>query len=351
MGGEIGVDSAPGEGSSFWATVKLSTSGCDTKATPSRSPCLAGRAGLVVEGSALNRAALRLRLEAWGMTVAEVADGPQALAALDHAVAADRPFAVALIGSDLGDMDGDELMGRIRARWEFAATKLVALRRLSALGNEDADAPAIADASIRKPVLQSLLLDRLTSVLEQRSGPRIEASTAEPAAVTGAPSTGRRLTFLLAEDNQVNQKVISVMLLKAGHAVDVVGDGEGAIDAVRRQAYDVVLMDVQMPKLDGVAATRQIRRLPGPESRVPIIALTANAMAGDREAFLSAGMNDYVSKPIAADDLAAAIERQCGVATELDSPLAAVGSDGSDSMKRNDDLTELLDTLDGAAGG
>ena len=157
----------------------------------------------------------------------------------------------------------------------------------------------------------------------------------------------RRLSVLLAEDNQVNQKVISVMLLKAGHAVDMVANGNDAIDAVRRRDYDVVLMDVQMPEMDGVTATRQIRRLPGPESRVAIVALTANTMTGDRESFLSAGMNDYVSKPIAADDLAAAIERQCGVAIRLNGPLAPAQPPDAGAAPEDPDLAELLETLDG----
>jgi len=349
MGGEIGVDSTPGKGSTFWATVRLAVSDRGAGAPSPETPRVAGRTALVVDGSALNRRALRLSLEAWGMIVAEAEDGPAALAALDRASAAERPFAVALIDADLDGMTGDELMACIRQRWELAATKLVAIHRLSARGVEPAGTPAIADATIRKPIIQSSLLDCLAGVLDGRGAPAAAADVTvpEPDAEIDAPTAPRRLHLLLAEDNQVNQKVISVMLLKAGHAVDVVANGDDAIAAVRARDYDVVLMDIQMPKMDGVTATRQIRRLPGSESRVPIVALTANAMAGDRESFLSAGMSDYVSKPIDPKELAAAIERQCGVAIRLDGPVAAVDTPRPEAEARDDELVGLLDRLDG----
>ena len=136
------------------------------------------------------------------------------------------------------------------------------------------------------------------------------SATPEPAAP--ARSSGRRLEILVAEDNAVNQQVIAAILERQGHRVEIVGNGVEALEALRQRSYDVLLMDVQMPEMDGVTAAAAIRRLDGPASRTPIIALTANAMKGDRDRYLDAGMNDYVSKPITEPVLFAALERAAG---------------------------------------
>jgi len=165
------------------------------------------------------------------------------------------------------------------------------------------------------------------------------------------PGFERTLRILVAEDHQVNQAVIRAMLAPAGHQVEIVDDGLQAVAAVARTTYDLILMDIQMPEMDGPTASREIRRLEGPASRIPIIALTANAMKGDREKYLAAGMNDYVSKPIDPRQLAQAIARQFGevAAGGVAGPAAASGS--AVSAQTEDQLNDLLDSLDEAVAG
>jgi signal transduction histidine kinase/CheY-like chemotaxis protein len=163
----------------------------------------------------------------------------------------------------------------------------------------------------------------------------------------GRPEDSRSLRILVAEDNDVNQKVISAMLGRSGHRIDIVGNGIGAVSAVVRGSYDLVLMDVQMPEMDGVTATMRIRELDGPQSEIPIIALTANAMKGDEEKYRSSGMNDYVSKPIESDKLAAAMKRQCGNAITLLQRQTSLPPQPVDSLPQlEEDLSTLLSEMD-----
>jgi PAS domain S-box-containing protein len=164
------------------------------------------------------------------------------------------------------------------------------------------------------------------------------------------PAAGRGLHILVAEDNQVNQTVILAMLGSAGHEVDVVENGAEAVAAVMRTSYDVVLMDIQMPVMDGLAATREIRALEGDESRIPIIGVTANAMKGDRENYLGSGMNAYVTKPIDSYKLARAIASQCGGAIEALKPVVAPAAATEESQNELTDLVESLDRMTGTDG-
>lgn len=171
---------------------------------------------------------------------------------------------------------------------------------------------------------------------------------AGPSAGTGSDMAATSLRILVAEDNEVNQKVVTAILTRAGHRVDIVGNGIEAVSAVIRGSYDLVLMDVQMPEMDGVTATRRIRDLDGPVSQIPIIALTANAMKGDEDTYRAAGMNDYVSKPIESDKLAAAMHRQCG--TEAATGNANAHSTAPSPEGPNTDDTTLQDDLDRLIG-
>lgn len=172
----------------------------------------------------------------------------------------------------------------------------------------------------------------------------------DQAADSGAPMAATSLRILVAEDNEVNQKVVKAMLVRAGHRVDIVGNGIEAVSAVIRGSYDLVLMDVQMPEMDGVTATRRIRELDGPVSQIPIIALTANAMKGDEETYRAAGMSDYVSKPIESDKLAAAMQRQCRFTATPEAAARRAGAAREDQRELQKDLDRLMNEIDSLDG-
>jgi CheY-like chemotaxis protein len=180
-----------------------------------------------------------------------------------------------------------------------------------------------------------------------------DARPSSPADDTGsgmALTDARRLRVLVAEDNSINQLLIKTMLEKAGHQVELSNNGLEALDAVMRTDFDLVMMDVNMPEMDGLTATQRIRDLPAPKSQLPIIALTANAMKGDREKFVNAGMDDYVSKPIDPDKLAMAIERQCKTKIELTGLAVEDDSQIDLTQEQKDAVEDLNDELDRLLG-
>ena len=266
---------------------------------------------LVVDDNATNRRILTTFLERWGV---EAAATPSPLEAIGW-VKAGQTFDVAVLDMLMPERDGAELAADLR---ELRPERPIPVVILSSIGVHGRAAANVA-AMLVKPVKPSALHDALVTAI---SGEGAAARTggersAAPAAV---PATGLRI--LLAEDNAVNQKLAIRLLKQMGLGADVVGDGRAAVDAVEGGSYDLVLMDVQMPELDGLEATRQIRqRWPGMALR--IVGLTANAMAGDREECLAAGMDDYVSKPIRPDELAAAIAKTPVVAGAGAAPDAA----------------------------
>ncbi|MEX0697695.1 MAG: PAS domain-containing protein [Dongiaceae bacterium] len=297
MGGEIGVESRDGGRSVFWFTVRLGRSAAPEARAPADRAALRGCHALVVDDNEVNRSIFRRQLESWGMTVHCVDGGAAALAAMQDATARGAPFEVALLDQQMPDMDGIELGQRIRDDPALAATGLV----LTASPDTHDDAARLAAvgfaAALSKPVAAARLFETLVHL---RAGTTVPSSPgAAPAGddSRGAPAR-RPLRILLAEDNQVNQMLAVAMLGRAGHRVDLAGNGIEAVDAVHSRPYDLVLMDVQMPEMDGIEATRRIRAMPGKKARIPIIALTASAMKGDRERFLEAGMDDYIAKPI-----------------------------------------------------
>ncbi len=183
----------------------------------------------------------------------------------------------------------------------------------------------------------------LTRLADNRSGTDRRRAPADSAAIP--PPDDRRLRILLAEDNHVNQKIVMAMLAVAGHSVDVAANGVEAIEAVTARPYDIVLMDIHMPEMDGITATRRIRELGGGLARIPIIAVTANAMKGDRERYLSAGMTDYVAKPIESDKLFEVISRHCAIAP---TPKAAdeAAEQAATPAEARHALADLVDDLD-----
>jgi CheY-like chemotaxis protein len=302
MGGRLWADSSgvPGEGATFHLEVVLPAApDIAGLAPPLILPVeLAGRRVLVVDDNATNRRILVAQLARWSMESKDTESPKEALAWLRSG---DR-FDVAVLDQRMPEMDGLELAEAIRAGWPDDAFPLIVSSSVGALDR----ASDAVDAFLTKPVKPSSLHDALMTALGERA-PAVAVRRAETTLDAGL---GQRhpLRILLAEDNVVNQKLALRILEKMGYAADVAGDGLAAVAAVAGTPYDLVLMDVQMPELDGLEATRRIRAA-RPDGRPWIVAMTANAMADDREACLAAGMDDYLAKPIRIAELAAALEK------------------------------------------
>jgi CheY-like chemotaxis protein len=312
MGGQIGVESVEGQGSEFWFTVRLGRQAGETGEACRPAVDLQGARALIVDDNATGRDLLTRRLAAWGLRPLAVPDGPSALAALAQALAEGDPFRLALIDMQMPGMDGEALGRSIRADERLAETRLVLLTSLGLRGDvrrlQEIGFAAYAVKPIRHEELQRLLALALQERGAATPAPIVTRHTVRE---TREPFAGRPARILLAEDNLVNQRVVLGMLKKMGLSADAVANGVAALQALETQPYDLVLMDVQMPELDGVEATRRLRQSGAAvcNPRIPVIALTANAMQGDRERFLAAGMSDHVGKPVSSQALAAALDR------------------------------------------
>jgi two-component system sensor histidine kinase/response regulator len=316
MGGELGVESRPGEGATFWFTLPLQPSDKADAPADERSDMPPNRL-LIVDDNPTSRESLvstTVRLNAQSSIAST---GEQALEMLRDAASARQPYTFALVDMQLPDLDGVGLACAIKSDTTIAGTKVVVLTSLGQrLDSDTMRAIGIEDCLI-KPVRHSLLRTCLREKAARQDSRPARIVGEPPATARPRARRGNRLRILLAEDNVVNQKVALGQLRKLGHDAEVVAGGQFALDAVQREVYDLVLMDCQMPGMDGFEATRRIREIEAalaaagsPRARhVPIVAMTANAMQGDRELCLAAGMDDYVSKPTSIDDLRAALER------------------------------------------
>ncbi len=298
MGGAMGVESAGvGQGSSFHFTIAAKPAALPPGARRDfigEQPALKGKRMLVVDDNATNRRILALQSAKWGL-VAEVTESPEVALQM---LAANR-YDLAILDMHMPGMDGATLAQRIRA-----AGQTLPLVLFSSLGRKEANEESLFAAVLAKPLHQSQLFDTLVSLLAHEVAPR--AAPARPK-MDAQMAERRPLRILLAEDNVVNQKLALRLLQQMGYRADLASNGIEAIESVERQAYDVVLMDVQMPEMDGLEAARRIvQRWPASE-RPRIVAMTANAMAGDREMCIAAGMDDYLTKPIRVDQLVAAL--------------------------------------------
>ncbi|MBX3026842.1 response regulator [bacterium] len=298
MGGEIGVESTPGVGSCFWFELGFEPAAAAVAPLAAPVEHLRGLRILIVDDNATNRTILRETLRAWGCRPEEAASGAAALAALDDA--AGDPFALVVLDMQMPEMDGAETARRIRADARVADLPLLLLSSTAAL--RDSGATPFA-AALAKPVRQAALLRTLREILGGRAERR--PRRVAPALASGGESP----RVLLAEDNAVNRTVALRMLQKLGCRAEAVETGRQAVGAVERAHYDLILMDVQMPEMDGFEATAEIRRRADDRRRTPIIAMTAHALEGDRERCLAAGMDDYVSKPMTIAALAEALAR------------------------------------------
>jgi two-component system sensor histidine kinase/response regulator len=306
MGGAIGVESVPGKGSTFWFTVRVAKRPVPPTAKQVNLAELRRLRVLGVDDNATNRALLAGQLGSWGMHVECVANAFRALECLRMARREDRPYDLAILDHQMPDMDGMALARAIKSDPALAAIPLALLTSVSYRGAAEEAQHAGFSAFLLKPIRQSQLYDCIATVMGMSSEPAPQRLiTSHTLAET--PSRAR---VLVAEDNAVNQRLAARMLEKRGCRVDVVANGLEAVEAVTRIAYDCVFMDCQMPEMDGYVATSLIRQreaLTG--AHIPIIAMTANAMEGDRERCLAAGMDDYISKPVEPHELAAAIQK------------------------------------------
>jgi PAS domain S-box-containing protein len=316
MRGNIGVESVPGQGSTFWFTAGMERQPQGTARHAKVRAQVADLRVLIVDDNATNREILQHQTRAWKMRNDAAASGAEALELLRAAVSAGDPYKLAILDMQMPEMDGLTLARTIKADRALAGVRLVLLTSLGdRLAAEQLQAAGIEECLI-KPVKQTRLLDCVSTVIGKAA---VEARPTEPGTALNVDSRAHgqaRLRILVAEDNSVNQIVARGLLRKLGYEPDVVGDGNEVLAALRAIHYDVVLMDCQMPELDGYEATRAIRQLEQQGAApfdgatpVHVIAMTANAMEGDREVCLAAGMNDYVSKPVRLEDLQAAMER------------------------------------------
>ncbi|MCX5756977.1 MAG: response regulator, partial [Candidatus Hydrogenedentes bacterium] len=311
MGGEIGIDSIEGQGSTFWFTAVFGKQPPGERGDEKPRADIRGVRALAVDDNATNRLVLSEQLASWDVRHAEAESAAQALDMLRAARAEGDPFRIVLTDMQMPDMDGESLGEAIKADPDLRDTILVMMTSLGKRGDgKHLEAIGFA-AYLTKPVKQSQLYDCLATVLGTGIAPVKASETGLITRHTISEARRQKVRILLAEDNATNQMVALRVLEKLGYRADVVADGQEAIRSLEMLPYDIVFMDVQMPVMDGFDATRSIRsgKTKAPNPKIPIIAMTAHAMKGDRERCLEAGMDDYISKPISPQALAAALEK------------------------------------------
>ena len=307
MGGRMWAESdGPGRGARFSFTIEAPVA--ELAETRRREivgtqPELQDKRALIVDDNATNRRILSLQTGKWGMAARDTESPRQALAWLAGDAAAHESFDLAILDMHMPEMDGLELARRVRA-----GHAMLPLVLFSSLGRREAgDAESLFNAYLAKPVRQSQLFDTLVSLLARDAVAKPQVAKAAAPRLDPGMAARHPLRILLAEDNVVNQKLAMRLLQQMGYRADLASNGIEAVESVERQPYDVVLMDVQMPELDGLDATRRIRGLGRAHDGLRIVAMTANAMQGDRQMCLEAGMDDYLTKPIRVDKLVEAL--------------------------------------------
>jgi two-component system sensor histidine kinase/response regulator len=347
MGGETGVTSEEGKGSTFWFTAHLGNATQNVRPAAAPVPAsLTGRRVLVVDDNATNRKVLTGQLSLCRTAPECASTAADALAMLRQAISAGRPFDVALIDSQMPDCDGETLGRKILADPRLSETRLVLLTSVGRRGDAHRVAELGFAGYLLKPVTQRDLVDCLALITPTAGkGQSTEAHSLVTRHELRARRGREKHRILLAEDNLVNQKVANRALEKLGFRVDIVNDGRAAVEAWKTGRYELILMDCQMPELDGYAATREIRRLEsGAGRRTPIVALTAHAMKGADLECRAAGMDDYLTKPIDRERLGSCLERFLSSSAVELTPKPAIDSADSGHPV---DWSRLVANLDG----
>ena len=320
MGGEIGVDSVLARGSTFWFTMlmeKQPTNAYRGEAYGFNDlrGDMRGVRTLIVDDNATNRKILEHQTLSWQMITEQAESGPDALEQLRAAVRRGEPFDLAILDLMMPGMDGFELARAIRSDPSIANTQLVLLSSIGLRGYKTIAHELGINTYLTKPVRQSQLFDCLVALLNQnvpQSMPKAIPQIMSKPENSPAPQETKpeaRGRILIVEDNVINQKVTKLLVEKLGYSTDIAANGLEALEALEQSSYSLVLMDCQMPELDGYAATVEIRAREGVSRHTPIVALTANSMQGEREHCLQVGMDDFLAKPVKPADLAAALSR------------------------------------------
>lgn len=344
MGGRIWAESTPGKGSCFHFTSRFAEARTSSisKPTSVASSILVGIKVLIVDDNRTNRRILEGLVTHWGMIPTVASDGELALGLYDASVAENSPFNLVLTDMHMPRMDGFGLVERLKEKPDLCTATIMMLTS----GGQRGDAQRCEDLGIAayllKPIRQSELREAIARVLSAH-----ESRVAEPMitrySLREQIQKGKTLTVLLAEDNLVNQKLASRLLEKRNHTVTIVSNGKEALAALERNRYDLVLMDVQMPEMDGLEATTILReREQATGNHQPVVAMTALAMSGDRERCITAGMDGYLSKPIRPQELDQILDSYLAL---TNGPAAAIAH--PDTANRSVDVVQLLERIDG----
>ncbi len=307
MGGRIGVSSEAGQGSTFWCEIPFDLAAIVAGERRGIPEALQSLRVLAVDDTPTNLEILRDQLHSWGFEFASAIDAGSALSRMRISARAGRPYQLAILDQQLPDMDGLDLASEIQNDPLLAETPILMLTSVDFEFSDPRGRPRGLAGLLTKPIRQSRLFDAIVNAMETTSARTQRVAEATPAGTPlVSPASGAGVRILVAEDNEINRLVTGEILTNAGYEHDLACSGSEAVAALRNQSYDLVLMDCQMPDMDGFEATQEIRRLEGQQAlrhcparpRITIVALTANAIQGDREKCLAAGMDDYLTKPI-----------------------------------------------------
>jgi CheY-like chemotaxis protein/HPt (histidine-containing phosphotransfer) domain-containing protein len=352
MGGRIWVESKVGQGTTFHFTANFSVGQAQTdeKASSQEARCLKDMKVLVADRNDTHRHILCDMLSNWGMTPCEAVGPSQVLEKMHKQAKDGSPYPLVIVDVGIRGQSGIKLIRAIRAE-SFQQPTIIVLASAGQWRTTAPEDKKLIDDFLMKPINQSVLLDSIVNKINPVPEGKMKKATAK------VEYTGTKCRLLLAEDNPINQKLARAVLEKMGHSVTIVGDGKKALETLNadEKGFDLILMDIQMPEMDGMEATANIRKQEQATGlHMPIIAMTANAMAGDKEECLAGGMDGYVSKPINRDLLAAEIQRLISepgqdVADEADPPRPEDIFDRTDALDRlggdEEILQELMDML------